>query len=258
MAENRILDVGEVIERQRIGPFQIGLGLVLLLAMFVDGFEAQAPGFAAPEIVSDLGVPRSAMGLVFGAGNLGLMIGAVLLGILGDSMGRKRTILVGCAVLALFSALTMFASDIATLRLLRIGSGIGVGGVLPSVIALGTEYSPKRIQARTIWFLLLGYQAGASSGALVSTLLIPAHGWQAMFFVGAILPIATALVVFVFLPESVRFLSLNGHARDKVLGIVQRIEPTLPLDRNTRLIAHEETKGGVKAVILRTGPPQAS
>jgi AAHS family 4-hydroxybenzoate transporter-like MFS transporter len=246
MAEVSIIDVNEVIERQKLGPFQIGLAGVLLFAMFVDGFEAQAPGFAAPEIIRDFGVPRAAMGLVFGAGNLGLMLGAVLLGILGDRVGRKRTIVVGCAVLALFSFLTIYATDIATLRSLRIGSGIGVGGVLPSVIALGTEYSPKKYQATVIWFLLIGYQAGASSGALVSTFLIPEHGWQAMFLLGAILPVAAAAVVLAWLPESARFLSLDDAARTRVLRLLKRIEPKLVADGNTRLIAQEQRKSGFR------------
>lgn len=209
MAEPRIVDIDAVIERQTIGPFQIALALLLLAAMFVDGFEAQAPGFAAPAIIKEWGVPRASMGLVFGAGNFGLMLGAILLGILGDRIGRKRTIVIGCVVLAIFSALTMYATDIATLRLLRVGSGIGVGGVLPAVIALGTEYAPKRYQATAIWFLLIGYQAGASSGALVSTLLIPAHGWQVMFLVGTMLPVIAAALVVAFLPSPRGFFCLT-------------------------------------------------
>src|SRR5882672_8921755 len=229
MPDVKIIDVNEVIERQKLGSFQIMLGALLLLAMFVDGFEAQAPGFAAPAIIKAWGIPRSSMGLVFGAGNLGLMLGAVLLGILGDRFGRKRAIVVGCLVLAVFSFLTMYATDLTTLRLLRIGSGIGVGGVLPSVIALGTEFSAKRVQATTIWTLLIGYQAGASSGALVSTFLFPLYGWQVMFLIGAILPLVTALLVLAFLPESVRFLALDPAARDRMTRIFTRIEPRLPL-----------------------------
>src|SRR5258705_13771131 len=126
MTDSKLVDVNAVIESQKLGTYQIGLAALLLVCMFVDGFEAQAPGFAAPFIIRDFNIPRSAMGLVFGAGNLGLMLGAVLLGILGDRSGRKLTIVVGCAVLALFSFLTMYATDLHTLRLLRIGSGIGV------------------------------------------------------------------------------------------------------------------------------------
>jgi MFS transporter, AAHS family, 4-hydroxybenzoate transporter len=250
MAAAEIIDVNEVIERQCVGPFQIMLGALLLIAMFVDGFEAQAPGFAAPAIIKDWGIPRAAMGLVFGAGNLGLMLGAVLLGILGDRFGRKRTIVVGCLVLAVFSFLTMYATDLTTLRLLRIGSGVGVGGVLPSVIALGTEFSPRRIQAMIIWTLLIGYQAGASSGALISTFLFLYFGWQVMFLIGAILPIVAALLILAFLPESVRFLALDPSARDRMASVLVRIEPGLPLHRDTRLIVHEEKKSGFRLAHL--------
>jgi AAHS family 4-hydroxybenzoate transporter-like MFS transporter len=250
MSGLRIVDIDGVIERQRLGPFQAGLALVLLAAMFVDGFEAQAPGFAAPAIIRDFGVPRSAMGLVFGAGNLGLMLGAVLLGVLGDRLGRKRTIAAGCLVLAAFSFATMYAGDIASLRLLRIGSGIGVGGVLPSVIALGTEYAPKKYQATAIWFLLIGYQAGASSGALVSTFLIPAYGWQAMFLVGTLLPLAAAALVLLALPESVRFLSLDAAARPRILKILSRMDRSLAPDPDARLVIHEKTQAGFKLAYL--------
>lgn len=248
LADTKIIDVNEVIERQRIGRFQIVLAAVLLVCMFVDGFEAQAPGFAAPAIIRDWHIPRAAMGLVFGAGNLGLMLGAVLLGILGDRSGRKRTIIVGCLVLAAFSFATMYVSDIATLRLLRIGSGIGVGGVLPSVIALGTEFSPKRIQATTIWTLLIGYQAGASSGALVSTFLFPLYGWQVMFLIGGILPIAAALLVLCVLPESVRFLALDPQARERMMGVLARLQPGL--HRDARVVVHEEKRSGFRIAHL--------
>jgi AAHS family 4-hydroxybenzoate transporter-like MFS transporter len=250
MPDAKIIEINEVIERQKLGPFQIMLGALLILAMFVDGFEAQAPGFAAPAIIKAWGIPRAAMGLVFGAGNLGLMLGAVLLGILGDRLGRKRTIVVGCLTLAAFSFLTMYASDLMTLRLLRIGSGIGVGGVLPSVIALGTEFSPKRIQATTIWTLLIGYQFGASSGAFVSTFLFVHYGWQVMFLIGAILPLVTALLVLAFLPESVRFLALDPLARDRMAHVLARIEPGIPLSRDTRLIVHEEKQSGFRLAHL--------
>jgi len=250
MADTSIIDIDEVIEGQKIGPFQIGLAAVLFATMFVDGFEAQAPGFAAPEIIRDFAVPRSAMGLVFGAGNFGLMLGAVLLGVLGDRMGRKRTIVFGCLVLAVFSFATMYAADITTLRLLRIGSGIGVGGVLPSVIALGTEYSPKKYQATAIWFLLIGYQAGASSGALVSAFLIPEHGWQVMFLLGSVLPLAAAALVLASLPESVRFLSLDAVLRPRVLNILSRIDRELSPRSDARLVVREAKQEGFKLAYL--------
>ena len=130
MADAKIIDVNEVIERQRLGRFQIMLGGLLLVAMFVDGFEAQAPGFAAPAIIKEWGIPRSAMGLVFGAGNLGLMVGAVLLGILGDHFGRKRTIVVGCLV-DIFSAIVVLAPLIAPM-----GAAFGVDPIHQGVIFL--------------------------------------------------------------------------------------------------------------------------
>jgi MFS transporter, AAHS family, 4-hydroxybenzoate transporter len=250
MTEAGIIDVDSVIERQRLGRFQIVLALVLVSIMFVDGFEAQAPGFAAPEIVKDLGIPRAAMGLVFGAGNLGLMIGAVLLGVLGDRVGRMRAIVFSCLVLAVFSAMTVYAHDLTTLRLLRIGSGIGVGGVLPSVIALGTEYAPRKYQATIIWFLLIGYNTGASSGALISTLLIPGHGWQVMFLAGAVLPLLVGALALVALPESVRFLALDPASRSVMLRLLSRMDRNLAPAADVRIVVRERSGRGFKLAHL--------
>ena len=248
--DTKLVDVSRVIENQRVGPFQILLGTVLLLTMFVDGFEAQAPGFAAPSIIRDFGVSRAAMTPIFVAGNFGLMIGAILLGILGDRAGRRQTIILGLLVLSLFSFLSTTADSIDELMIWRVFTGIGVGGILPSVIALGSEYSPKRYQATVIWFLLIGYQAGASSGAIVSTQLIPTYGWQVMFVVGAILPLLIGALVVALLPESVRFLSLNPASASRVIAILRRLAPSGQFAADARLVVHEEKKSGVKLVHL--------
>jgi len=67
--------------------FILGMVGVLLSPIVI---RTQAPGFAGPALIEALGFPRAALGLVFGAGNLGLMAGAVILGILGDRAGRSR------------------------------------------------------------------------------------------------------------------------------------------------------------------------
>ena len=58
MSATKLLDINELIENQKLGPFQIGLAALLLLCMFVDGFEAQAPSFVAPALVADLHLRR--------------------------------------------------------------------------------------------------------------------------------------------------------------------------------------------------------
>ena len=45
-----LVDVAELIDRQEVGRFQIGVLLLCSAAMFVDGFDTQAIGYVAPAL----------------------------------------------------------------------------------------------------------------------------------------------------------------------------------------------------------------
>jgi hypothetical protein len=96
---------------------------------------------------------------------------------------------------------------------------------------------------------LIGYQAGAIRRAR-STLLIPSYGWQVMP-IGALLPIAAALLVLAALPESGRHLPLDPNSRPSSRSA--KDEPLQPIDRDARLIVHEEKKSGFRLPYLSPG-----
>ena len=124
--------------------------------------------------------------------------------------------------------------------------------MLPNAIALASEYAPRRRQATVVWFVMLGYQLGAASGALVANTLAARYGWQTMFLVGGIGPILAALLAFAFLVESVRFLALDPRRREATAAILRRMEPGLAIDAGTSLVLREQKLPGVRAVHLFT------
>jgi AAHS family 4-hydroxybenzoate transporter-like MFS transporter len=70
---------------------------------------------------------------------------------------------------------------------------------------------------------------GAVVSGLLSSSLLPRFGWQSVFFVGGIAPIIIAIIVLVFLPESLSFLARRNGANDqqKIRKIVAKIAPAL-------------------------------
>lgn len=98
---------------------------------------------------------------------------------------------------------------------------------MPNVVALASEYAPKRLQATLVTLIFAGMGGGAVVASLIGQAMIPRWGWQSVFYSGGILPVVLALVLIRVLPESARFLSARGADRDRLAAIVSRIAPDI-------------------------------
>ena len=222
-----LVRVGDVIDARPMSRLQIGtVGLCMLVAV-LDGFDTQAIGFLAPAISKSLGIALTQFGPVFTAGLLGLMAGAVTLGPLADRFGRKKLLVLSTLGFGACAFLTAFAATLPELLLLRFLTGIGLGGAMPNVVALASEFSPRRHARVCVTLLFCGMPAGAVAGGLISAALLPVYGWHAVFYVGGALPAAVALVVLGWMPESVKYLIARGHDPAKVRQTMLRIAPGL-------------------------------
>lgn len=219
--------VSEVVDSQPPSRFQIGVIVMCGFVAVLDGFDTQSIGFLAPSIAESLDVPLKSFAPVFVAGLLGLMCGASILGPVADRWGRKWTVVLSTLAFGLFSFLTAYATSFNELLIFRFVTGIGLGGAMPNVVALTAEYSPKRLQAIFVSLLFTGMPLGAVLGGLVASALLPVWGWQSVFYVGGLLPLAMALILIGKLPESVRFLIARNRDPARVAAIMARVAPGL-------------------------------
>src|ERR1700733_11120686 len=104
----RFIDVTELVDSQRIGWFSISLVLLCFLAMFGDGYDIGALAYAAPALVKDWHLSHSALGPAFSASLFGILLGAPLLGMVGDRFGRKKAIVSACLIYGIFSIACAF------------------------------------------------------------------------------------------------------------------------------------------------------
>lgn len=221
----REMTVSDVVDGQPPGRFQIGTIVMCGFVAVLDGFDTQSIGFLAPPIAESLGVPLKSFSPVFVAGLLGLMCGASVLGPVADRWGRRWTVILSTLCFGLFSVLTAQATSFNGLLMLRFLTGIGLGGAMPNVVALTAEYSPKRLQTIFVSMLFTGMPLGAVLGGLVASALLPVWGWQSVFYVGGLLPLAMAAVLVARLPESVRFLIARNKDPARVAAIMARVAP---------------------------------
>jgi AAHS family 4-hydroxybenzoate transporter-like MFS transporter len=253
MNASPIVDVSALIEEQRPGRFGATLLFSICAFMFVEGYDMQVVGYAAPAIIKAWHSSKAEFGAAFGWGLAGFMGGALVLGSVGDRFGRKRMIVAGCFVFGVFTLACAFAGNLFAFSALRLFAGIGLGGAIPNAIALMTEYSPAPVRATRVGIMFIGYTAGSALGGGIAAWLIPAYGWPSMFILGGIAPIAIALAAMAALPESPRLLILTDQGRIALAAILAKLEPGLRIAPGARFTVREETEQGSPVVDLFTG-----
>jgi AAHS family 4-hydroxybenzoate transporter-like MFS transporter len=173
------------------------------VVLFLEGYDIAAVGYAIPSLVDAWRVAPSAFTGALTAGNVGLLLGSLGAGLLGDRLGRKP-MLVGCtAVFGAFSLLAALAGSPSQLAGLRFLTGLGLGGGIPLTIALASDFAPPNAQGRLVILMSMGIPIGFAIGGLLASRLVAAFGWSAIFVVGGVLPLAMVPLLALRLPESV-------------------------------------------------------
>ena len=197
-----------------LGAYRPRIVVLCFLIVLMDGFDRQAIGFVATDVASSLDIPIQSFGPVFSAGLLGAMPGAFVLGPLGDHFGR-RWMLTGSAItFATFSLLTPHASNFASFLQVRLLAGFGLGGAIPNLLALSSEYAPRHIRGLLIGLLWAGFPLGGAIAAVTGAHLVPRLGWPALSYVGGLIPVLLAVLVASAVPHG-SLLHRRGTMRPK-------------------------------------------
>lgn len=249
MTERNIV-IGQVLDSQPVGALRWRVFLLCGLITLLDGFDTQAIGYVAPRIAHDFGLELSAFGVIFSASLVGLMVGAMTLGPLGDRVGRKPVLLASFAGVGLFSLLTGFSGTSEELIVLRFLTGVGLGGTVPNAIALTAEYAPGRHRAALVTLVFAGFPLGAGLGGLATAPLIEDFGWRAVFFAGGVLPLLLCAVTLRLLPESLGFLAAKHPGSPKIAAILEKIDPAYHQRDGDQFIVDEakEERGRLKSL----------
>ncbi len=190
--------------------FSIGsLGVITLsfFIMLIDGYDLQAMAFAAPALAVEWSIKRELLGPVLAASLVGMGLGSVALGWLGDRVGRKTAFCTCISLLALGSALSAWASSLTQLVIWRFITGLGLGGATPLAASLAAEWTPRRWRSLAVAVVVVAVPAGGMLGALLAQHLIPRWGWRSVFVLGAALPLTILAIAVWRLAESPEYLA---------------------------------------------------
>jgi AAHS family 4-hydroxybenzoate transporter-like MFS transporter len=240
MASAEVFDVSRFIDERKLTRFNAALVIWSFFIVLFDGYDISAISFAAPELIRTWGISnRAALGPVFSASLFGILIGSPLFGYLGDRYGRKVAVIASCLLFGIFTLAACWAANLQGLLYLRFFAGIGIGGLLPNLIALNAEYAPRRFRATLIIVMFTGITFGGSVPGAISVWLVPHFGWQAIFAVGGVLPILMAAAAALWLPESLKHLVVKEE-RARALALLSAMNPGHSIAAGARLAVADE------------------
>ncbi|MFV5360508.1 MFS transporter [Acinetobacter oleivorans] len=232
------LNVNEVIDQARFTPFHWSILLWCLLIIVFDGYDLVIYGVVLPLLMQEWSLTAVQAGMLASTALCGMMFGAMFFGTLADKIGRKKVILICVTFFSGFTFLGAFASSPLEFGILRFLAGLGIGGVMPNLVALTSEYAPKRIRSTLVGTMFSGYAIGGILSALIGSYLVESQGWQIMFLIAGI-PLFLLPVIWKFLPESLTFLVKTGKT-EQAHKIIQKISPEQNLTINTQLVLNED------------------
>lgn len=219
------MEVQEFIDAQPLSTTQKMIFLLCGILVAIDGMDTAAIGFIAPALKQVWQLKPTDLSPLFGAGFLGLMAGSILVGPLGDKIGRKPILLISIAIFAILNFASAFSPNVTVLTVLRFLTGLGLGGVLPVAIALTSEYAPSLRRSTFINLMFCGLSLGAALGGVLAAQLLETIGWQGILMIGGVLPLILLPFLWWWLPESLRFLVLANRDQSVIEKTARRIMP---------------------------------
>lgn len=247
---NSKLDIRQLLDERPVSRLQLRVFFLCFLVALLDGFDTQAIAYTGPAIAKAFGMTPGDMTYIFISGTLGMALGAMGLGMIGDRIGRRVAILGSIVLFGVFSLAIAFAQSPTQIVALRFLTGLGMGGATPVLLAMAAEYSPSRLRGAVLTGVLLGLPAGAMVGGVLAAGWMPVIGWQGIYIVGGAIPLVVLLICLAFLPESAQFLASRGRPLDlsRARDLVARITGKPIADGTTFIVPPAAGKGSVSAL----------
>jgi len=239
------INLTELMDNCRIGPLQIRVFALCLASLIMDGFDVQAMGYVATTMLGEWNQPAPALGALLAWGHAGVLVGAIVFSMLADKIGRRPVLVWATMFYAIMTIVTAFAQDIDQMRWLRFVAGLGLGSIIPNATALVGEFSPKRTRVAWVMCITMGFTLGAAIGGFIANALIGAFGWRSVFVFGGLVPFVIAILMFVWMPESLQFLAVRKQQLDRLAGWLKQLDPTLRIDAGTQFTTNETSRRGV-------------
>src|SRR5580700_3668892 len=225
MAQMHASATEHTLENQPLGGLQIRVAVLCGLIQMCDGYDVGSIGWSVPSLTHAWQVAPSAFAVAFLWSNIGVMVGALLAGPIGDRFGRKPLLMMSVTLFGVASLASAVSPSLGFLAGTRFFTGVGIAGGFAGTVALTGDYTPQRLRAMMIMLTFTGAPIGGFVGGLaVSFLLSQGFGWPIIYVIGGVFPIVLIAIAALWLPESPRLLAARATIAPRQHALLRRLD----------------------------------
>lgn len=228
----------EIIHGANLNFFHYKLLAITTLVVTFAGYNLLAYSVALPILIHEWNLTTLQAGLLGSCALIGMMIGDFSFGYISRLLGSKKTIIFCLALLGVGSFMQGAATSYEEFGVLRVISGLAIGGLMPSIISTMSEYSPRAQKSTLIAIMVSGYSVGGVFASIIGLSLSDQYGWSVLFYAGGI-QLLIIPVVFKMLPPQIDSLIHCGDI-DAAKVILSKVNEKYAPSPNDALISKHE------------------
>ncbi|WP_109745008.1 MFS transporter [Arcicella aurantiaca] len=196
-----------LIDNSPMSTFQIIIVAICFILNMNDGIDVLVVSFSGTEISKEWGLSKTELGYIFSAGLIGMTLGAFFLAPLGDKIGRRKVFIIALTLITSGMLLVFFCHSYGLLLLLRLLTGLGIGGILPTMAATASEFSNNKNRDFNVGLVQAGWPVGAIFTGFFCAYAIPAFGWRFAFLFAGGVSFLMLVGVIIYMTDSLAFLA---------------------------------------------------
>lgn len=221
------INISRLIADSKFNRFHWLFFICCLLVVTVDGYDLVVYGTTIPVLMKIWAIGPSYAGLIGSYALVGAIFGALVFGPLADKVGRRKVVALCTALFSLAMATCGLCNRPLIFGVFRFLAGLGVGGALPNIAALVTEWTPRNKRSVLVSAVYNGMQVGGIAAAAIGIWLLPAYGWRSVYFCGGISLFFVPLLVKL-VPETPALLVSRNRIRELVAAL-KKVRPELSI-----------------------------
>ncbi len=244
--ENLQAKFKNLIDNSPMSSFQIIIVAMCFILNMNDGIDVLVVSFSGSEITKEWGLSKTELGYIFSAGLAGMTLGAFFLAPLADKLGRRKIFIVALTLITTGMLLVSICNSYALLLILRLITGLGIGGILPTMAATASEFSNNKNRDFNVGLVQAGWPVGAIFTGFFCAYAIPEFGWRYAFLFAGGISFLMLIGVLIYMTDSLDFLGKQqpNNAQQRVNILLEKMGhdgietlPAKPLESSKKPIS---------------------